>query len=278
MSAGLAGPSLPPDDAGEESWGSFSWSGVPAWRPWLCRETATHQVALLEQNRAPRQSNPSCSMGLLFGVSPAPPWAGQDQGIPRGRPSQPYWELPPGLSSSRKARDDRQRGIRVVFQALGMALRGSWGHWGVTAGTSSPQYGKACLGDSQPARWPRGIGGGSRALTQPLLSPPQMTSPPGSTGSCTSSSTPPRASSSLPVSAGAHPCSEGSACSEELGSSTWPRSARSGSPGAGGDVLWVLSGICSPRSVLHAGGGLLRLLCQQSQDQGFPGHHRATVE
>lgn len=30
-----------------------------------------------------------------FGVSPAPPWAGQDQGIPRVRPSQPYWELPP---------------------------------------------------------------------------------------------------------------------------------------------------------------------------------------
>ena len=40
----------------------------------------------------------------------------------------------------------------------------------------------------------------------------------------------------------------------------------------------VLSSVCSPRSLLHAGGGLLRLLRQQSQDQGFSGHHRAAVE
>lgn len=32
-------------------------------------------------------------------------------------------------------RDDRQRGIRVLFQTLGTALWGGWGHWGVTAVT-----------------------------------------------------------------------------------------------------------------------------------------------
>lgn len=77
-----------------------------------------------------------------------------------------------------------------------------------------------CLAFLRPLRQPcRGLGtlGGlcwmvktrawmvkTRALTHPPVL--QMMSPPGSMGSCTSLSTPPRASSSQPVSAGACPC------------------------------------------------------------------------
>ena len=43
--------------------------------------------------------------GAAFGVSPVSPWAGQDQGVPRARPSQPYWNLTQDCPASRRARD-----------------------------------------------------------------------------------------------------------------------------------------------------------------------------
>lgn len=62
--------------------GSLGWSRVPARGPWLCRGTATHQVALPEQSRAPRQSNPGCNTGLLLGSLQHP------HGLGRTRVSQ----------------------------------------------------------------------------------------------------------------------------------------------------------------------------------------------
>lgn len=156
--------------------------------------TASHQVALLEQRRAPRQRNPGCSTGLLLGSLQHPHGLGRTS-VPRVRPSQPHWEPPPGLSSSRRAWDVCQWGI----QNLGMSLQGVGGIW---VSLQAP-----CL---LWQRWQRLSWGQSAPgpdTASALL--PQMMSPQGFMGSCTSSSTLPRASSSQPVSVGAHPAQSG---------------------------------------------------------------------
>lgn len=110
-------------------------------------------------------------------------------GRTRVGPRKPHWEPPPGLSGSQRAWHVCQWGI----QNSGMSLQGLG-----TFGCHCRH--RACCGK------------GAKAAPGPDTAPallPQMTSPQGSMGSCTSSSTLPRASSSQPVSVGAHPAWSG---------------------------------------------------------------------
>lgn len=144
MSTGLEGPSLPLDEAGEELWGLRAGAGSLLGDP-ACAggQYPPGGTAGAESGSQAEQSR--LRRGAAFGVSPAPLWAGQEQGVPRGRPSQPYWEPPQGCPAARELGMISSRGVRVLFQALGMAFRGA-GDIGVSPEARSACYGRGCLG------------------------------------------------------------------------------------------------------------------------------------
>lgn len=116
--------------------------------------TASHQVALLEQRRAPRQCNPGCSTGLRLGSLQSPlgslqplPWAGQDQ-CARGE-TQP---APLGTSPRAVQQQESLGCLSVGDTELRDVPPGAWGHLGVTAGTvlAVAKVPKAALGMASP--------------------------------------------------------------------------------------------------------------------------------
>lgn len=94
--------------------------------------------------------------GAALGLSPAPPWAGQDQ-CPQGE-TQP---APLGTSPRTVQQQESLGCLSVGDTELRDVPPGGWGHLGVTAGTvlAVGKGGKGRLGDGQ-----------LQALTQPLLS------------------------------------------------------------------------------------------------------------
>lgn len=120
--------------------------GVSELEQGLCsvQGTASHQVALLEQRRAPRQHNPGCSTGLLLGSLQPPPWAGQDQ-CAQGETQ------PASLGASPRAVQQQESlgCLSVGDTKLGDVPPRAWGHLSVTAGTVLA-VAKAGLGMASP--------------------------------------------------------------------------------------------------------------------------------
>lgn len=163
MSAGLAGPSLPPADAGEELRGPLAGVGSLFGDPGCAGDSYPPGGTAGAESGS--QAEPSrLQRGAAFGVSPAPLRAGRTRVSPGRDPASPTGNLPQGCPAAGElgmsGRDDQQRGICVLFQTLGMVLQ-RVGDTEVSPQAPSARCGKGCLGDGQPVRWPRGAGGGS---------------------------------------------------------------------------------------------------------------------
>lgn len=174
------------DELGQELWGPRAGAGTL-----LCRGQLPTRWHCWSSVGLPDSAIPAAARGCFWALSSPHHGLGRTS-VPRVRPSRPHWEPPPGLSSSRRTWDV----CRWRIQNLGMSLQGLGGIW-------VSLLARCLLWQRLSWGWPAPGPDTASALL------PQMMSPQGFMGSCTSSSTLPRASSSQPVSVGAHPAWRG---------------------------------------------------------------------